>query len=122
MALTHRAGIDSACFFMLGFPGETEEDIDETVRFAKQINPTYASFHVVTPYPGTYFHREHSKSWTLPIAESFPNTLPLQELRRKANRAMMEFYLRPGYLAARLFHGRPSSWVKQMRLFWNFIR
>lgn len=122
MILTHKAGIDSACFFMVGLPGETAEDIDKTVEFAKRINPTYASFHVATPYPGTHFHKEYDDNWSFPISENFSQTLPAEELRRRANRAMMEFYLRPGYIGSRLLHGHPSSWLKQARLFWNFIR
>lgn len=122
MALTHKAGIDSACFFMLGLPGETAEDIARTIAFAKALNPTYASFHVATPYPGTRFHKQYADNWTFPISESFSQTLPLEELRRTARRAMMEFYLRPGYIGSRMLHGHISSWLKQARLFWNFIR
>ncbi len=48
-----KAGIDQACFFMFGFPTETDKDRLETIAFAKTLNPTYASFHKVTPYPGT---------------------------------------------------------------------
>jgi anaerobic magnesium-protoporphyrin IX monomethyl ester cyclase len=122
MTLTHKAGIESACFFMMGMPGETAEDMDKTVAFAKLLNPTYASFHVTTPYPGTYFHKQHVDNWTFPIKESFSQTLPLEQLKRRAKRAMMEFYLRPGYVGARLAHGHVGALLKQARLFWNFIR
>ncbi|OGA47602.1 MAG: hypothetical protein A3G25_13510 [Betaproteobacteria bacterium RIFCSPLOWO2_12_FULL_63_13] len=122
MALTHKAGIDSACFFMLGLPGETPEDMARTVEFAKQLNPTYASFSVATPFPGTHFHKQYVGNWTFPIKESFPQTLPVEDLRRKAKRAMIEFYLRPGYIVSRLLHGHARSWLKQLRLFWHFIR
>lgn len=122
MALTHKAGIDSACFFMMGMPGETAEDIDKTVEFAKLLNPTYASFHVTTPYPGTHFHKQYDDNWTFPIKESFPQTLALDDLKRRAKRAMMEFYMRPRYVGSRLLHGHASSWLKQARLFWNFVR
>ncbi|MGB9613862.1 MAG: B12-binding domain-containing radical SAM protein, partial [Candidatus Margulisiibacteriota bacterium] len=52
-AWTKRAGIAVAGFFMLGFPEETEEEMNETISFAQKLNPDYASFHVVIPYPGT---------------------------------------------------------------------
>jgi anaerobic magnesium-protoporphyrin IX monomethyl ester cyclase len=122
MTLTRKVGIDSACFFMVGLPGETAEDIDKTVEFAKQLNPTYASFHVATPYPGTHFYKQYVDKGSFPISESFSQTLSLEELRRRANRAMMEFYLRPGYIGSRLLHSHVSAWRKQARLFWNFIR
>lgn len=122
MALTHKVGIDSACFFMIGLPGETDEDIDMTVELAKQINPTYASFHVATPYPGTHFHKQYVDNWAFPIKESFSQTLSLKELRYRVKRAMIEFYLRPGYIGSRLLHGNARSWFRQARLFWDFIR
>ena len=40
-------------FFMIGFPWETEESIDKTLNFLKVINPNYAIYSIVTPYPGT---------------------------------------------------------------------
>ena len=50
-----RAGIRTVAFFMFGLPGESEADMDETIEFAKRLEPTYASFNVATPYPGTAF-------------------------------------------------------------------
>lgn len=122
MKMTRAAGIETACFFMYGFPGETPADMEKTLEFAKEINPTYASFHVAAPYPGTPFHRQQGEESRLPIAESFRNALPAEELRRMANRSLMSFYLRPGYMFSRLLHGNPSSWYRQARLFWNFVR
>ena len=56
MRLVHQAKIESACFFMLGFPNSTVKEIEETVYFAKRLNPAYALFHVAIPYPGTFLY------------------------------------------------------------------
>ncbi|MFP5212149.1 MAG: B12-binding domain-containing radical SAM protein, partial [Acidobacteriota bacterium] len=50
---TRAAGMATAGFFLFGFPWETPSDWSHTEALAKQLNPTYASFHLVTPYPGT---------------------------------------------------------------------
>lgn len=47
------AGIQSHAFFMVGFPGETPEDIDLSKDFILQTHPDYIEVNRVTPYPGT---------------------------------------------------------------------
>lgn len=42
---------------MIGFPGETKEDIQRTVDFAKEIGTDYCCFYIVTPLPGTELYR-----------------------------------------------------------------
>ena len=39
-------------FFMIGYPGETESEILETIDFAKSLNIDKASFMFVMPLPG----------------------------------------------------------------------
>ena len=43
---------------MIGFPEDTEESIRDVLRYAKAVNPTFANFNIVTPYPGTEFFEE----------------------------------------------------------------
>lgn len=45
-------------YLIVGVPGETEAEVDETVEFIKEIKPTYVSFSVFTPYPGTVFYQQ----------------------------------------------------------------
>lgn len=46
-------GIISIGFFMLGFPDDTEETLQETIDFAIRVNPSIANFSLVIPLPGT---------------------------------------------------------------------
>jgi len=39
--------------FILGFPWETIEDMKKTIEFAIKLDPSYAQFTVLTPFPGT---------------------------------------------------------------------
>ncbi len=48
-------GIRTVAGFMIGFPEDTEESILNVLRYAKSVNPTFANFNIVTPYPGTEF-------------------------------------------------------------------
>jgi len=45
--------IETWAFFMFGLPGDDEETIQETIDFAKKLNPDIAKFHILKPYPGT---------------------------------------------------------------------
>jgi len=51
--LLRDAGIRSHAFFMIGFPGETEEDIELSRRLILEAEPDHVEINMVTPYPGT---------------------------------------------------------------------
>jgi radical SAM superfamily enzyme YgiQ (UPF0313 family) len=46
-------GIVTTAFYVIGFLQETEEKIEDTIRFACELDTTYANFKILTPYPGT---------------------------------------------------------------------
>jgi radical SAM superfamily enzyme YgiQ (UPF0313 family) len=47
------AEVPYTAYLMLGFPSETNEDVDETISLAKQINASYFSLSILSPYFGT---------------------------------------------------------------------
>jgi hopanoid biosynthesis associated radical SAM protein HpnJ len=50
--------------FIMGLPGETRETIDETIRFALDIDPDTLQVSLAAPYPGTELHREaEARGW-----------------------------------------------------------
>jgi hopanoid biosynthesis associated radical SAM protein HpnJ len=51
-------GIVTHGTFILGLPGETKETIEETIRFAIEINPHTIQVSLAAPYPGTFLHRQ----------------------------------------------------------------
>ena len=56
--LCRSLGVRTVAGFMIGFPEDTEESIRYVLRYAKAVNPTFANFNVVTPYPGTEFYEQ----------------------------------------------------------------
>lgn len=56
--LFRKAGIHWTGYFMLGVPGETEEDIQKTVMFISELNPDFACIGVYEPFPGTVMFEE----------------------------------------------------------------
>jgi hopanoid biosynthesis associated radical SAM protein HpnJ len=54
----HDLGIVIHGTFILGLPGESKETIEETIRFATEINPHTIQVSLAAPYPGTFLHRQ----------------------------------------------------------------
>ncbi|MDQ3907932.1 MAG: radical SAM protein, partial [Acidobacteriota bacterium] len=53
VALCWQLGISTTAFYVIGFPQETEEMIEDTIRFACELDTAQANFKILTPYPGT---------------------------------------------------------------------
>ena len=54
----HELGIVIHGTFILGLPGETKETIQQTLNFAKEINPHTIQVSLAAPYPGTFLYRQ----------------------------------------------------------------
>ena len=54
----HDLGITIHGTFILGLPGETKETIEETIRFATEINPHTIQVSLAAPYPGTFLYQQ----------------------------------------------------------------
>jgi anaerobic magnesium-protoporphyrin IX monomethyl ester cyclase len=56
--LTSEVGMESLAFFMIGNPGETQETINQSIRFAKSLKSTSTLWSIAEVYPGTEFERK----------------------------------------------------------------
>ncbi len=111
---TRQAGIAAAGFFLFGFPWETASDRRETGRFARKLPLSYASFHTVTPYPGTFLGKalEHEPWWGSGSTVAAGNGPDL-------TREFLKFYLRPAYLLDVFRSG--ANPAASFRLFAGFL-
>jgi len=57
--LCRKLGLRTVVGFMIGFPDDTQQSIRRVARYARRLNPTFANFNVLTPYPGTEFFAEN---------------------------------------------------------------
>ena len=55
----HKIGIDTHAFFVTGFPEESLEDMKRNYEFAKECGFSSASFHIITPFPGTDIYKKY---------------------------------------------------------------
>jgi len=99
--------LDINAFFILGYPGETEEDIKKTIKFALSLPLKRASFANFQPLPGTEAYYELIKNGQLKIDhwENFspslqstiwaPQGFTVSKLVWYRRKALLKFYLRP---------------------------
>ena len=102
--------------FILGFPWETIDDMRKTIDFAIRLDPDYAQFTVLTPYPGTPLYEyalQHDlivdRNWehytTLrPVMRGFYFTA--KQLEKMLVEAYRRFYLRTSFILREIRRGR----------------
>lgn len=125
-AFTHKLGIQTLGYFMIGNPTETRAQIQETIEFAKTLDADFVHFSLTTPFPATQLYRlgldrgiiardywreyarDPSPEFVPPLWEENFKQAQLHELLSKAYRS---FYFRPKYLA------RQTLGVRSLREF-----
>ena len=124
--------------FILGLPGETKETIQETIRFAREVNPHTIQVSIAAPYPGTELHRQAVEKGWLPddddgatlvseqgtqlAALSYPH-LQHTEILDSVDAFYRRFYFRAGKLAemsAEMF--QPGMASRRLREGAEFVR
>jgi anaerobic magnesium-protoporphyrin IX monomethyl ester cyclase len=114
-ALTHQADIDTMAYFILGIPVESYEEELNTIKFAKEINSTYAQFSILSPYYGTkIFADAKAEGWYQEIDANNPIDQDLkrpvvmspnwnqEKLNKILYKAYIGYYLRPQYIVRRI--------------------
>lgn len=95
-------------YFVIGLPWESEETVEETIRFAIELNSDFISFYTATPLPGSRFYdyaKENNlfdKETSFESAYFYPavNThfLTKDRVFELHKSAIRRFYLRPLYI------------------------
>ena len=112
--ITREEGVKPFGSFILGYPGETLDEMKQTIKFACELDAEYAQFCVLTPYPGTPIYYE-LKSKGLLLTEDWDRYTTLEpvikyevfgytakQVKKMLNYAYRHFYLRPKYVIKHL--------------------
>jgi len=101
-------GLKALGSFIIGFPDETREEVEKTIKFSRRVGVEYAQFTIATPYPGTrLWYYALSKNLILTFNWRKYTTLdPVMKLKNFSSReikkmllkAYIYFYLNPSYL------------------------
>ena len=79
---TRKVGMETACGFMVGFPGETVEDMDETIRFANSLRLNSFSYTATMLFPGTAIFRRALKEGKITERDFLVETRDAKAARR----------------------------------------
>ena len=93
-----RAGLQIHGDFAIGFPGETEQDIQSTVDLACALRPESAQFQLLIPFPCTPFYKElAANGW---LQDGLPNypSLSRERMEQLARKAYLRYYVSWPYL------------------------
>ncbi len=122
-----QVGLETIGFFIIGLPGETEETMERTIKFACEVDPLVANFSMMTPYPGTKVYEIAKRQGRLLIedwedyvffdgkARYEMGEMTAELIERKWKEAYRRFYLRPHRILAILT--RKDFWLNWRRTF-----
>ena len=118
--LTKKIGIKTLGYFMIGSPSETKEDILETIKLMKELNPDFVHVSITTPFPATDLYRLglekglYKDYWRESAENPTPEFIPppweeifsREEIFSLLKEAYWSFYLRPSYILRTFFRLR----------------
>ncbi|HDD72711.1 MAG TPA: radical SAM protein [Candidatus Aenigmarchaeota archaeon] len=103
-----KAGIDVYCDYMIGFPEETEEDIEKSIESALYLDPDFIQVSYTIPYPGTRMYKDalqkgillYPNEWEKycscgPMIKNYVTPERMMYLYKKF---WKRFYMRPRYM------------------------
>ena len=109
-------------YFVIGLPCETEKTVEETIKFAIELDSDFISFYTATPLPGTKFFNYAmmnnlvEKQLNFESAYYFPtvrsNELSKDRIFELHKKAVKSFYLRPSFILKTLFNLRSFTEFK----------
>ena len=110
-------------YFVIGLPWETEQTVEETIKFAIELDSNFISFYTANPLPGTkYFayaminkliagELDFTESYYKPVVKS--HKLSKERIFELHKSAIKRFYIRPAFILKTLFSIRSYIELKQ---------
>jgi hopanoid biosynthesis associated radical SAM protein HpnJ len=124
----HKLDIKVHGTFIIGLPIETKETIEETIRFAQELDPHTIQVSIAAPYPGTELYRQAQENgWfagsTLVSGSGFQTStlrypqLGPEEMEEAVEQMYRRFYFRfkPIFRIVREMAGDPHMAVRRLR-------
>jgi len=133
--LTKKVGINCGCCFIIGNLGDNEKTMQETIDFAKKLNPDIAMFSILIPYPGTPIREIIEKEGKIFVSNwdeydnfggkaIFEHQNNKRELMEKMyKRAYRQFYFRPEYIIRQIFKRRTlNEFISRAKAFTSLFK
>lgn len=112
MEYAKNAGVSTYGFFMVGFPWENKEHLNDTKNMIYKLNPDFIEIHIALPYYGTKLYDLCSESNTLKdnvlgndyfhATTTGTKYLSMDELLKFRQDVLSHYYTRPKYIWKKL--------------------
>jgi anaerobic magnesium-protoporphyrin IX monomethyl ester cyclase len=113
---TRELGIGTNAYYLIGNPGETREEIEETMRLAQELDSDSIQIHFYTPYPGSdawdlyqdllaAYDPKQLYHYARPVVSLSP--LSPDDLVTLRSRFYRHYILRPGFALRHLWRFGP---------------
>lgn len=109
-------------YFVIGLPWENEETVEDTIKFAIELDSDFISFYTATPLPGSRYYEYAKENNLFDKETSFENAyfypavnthhLTRDRIFELHKSAIKRFYLRPLYILKMLSRIRSLAEVK----------
>jgi radical SAM superfamily enzyme YgiQ (UPF0313 family) len=141
---TRAANIKTLAYFMIGLPGETRKTIEESIKFAKRINPDFVNWSLTTIFPATPLEKiakERAKNkgkivpytseahdiyrlnWDKEPLFMYEENIPIKDLKKYIVKAYKKFYFRPRYIVSQLSQIKSfSEFSYYFKAFLNMVK
>lgn len=117
-----RAKIKIYNYFVIGLPWDDERTIEQTIRFAIELDSDFISFYTATPLPGTRFckfakennlldeNNSFNSAYYYPVVNTF--ALSKDRIFELHKSAIKRFYLRPMFIIRSILNIRSFAEIK----------
>lgn len=131
--ICREADIKSYMYYILGFPNETKETMQETTDFAVKVDSDYARFFFAVPFPGSELFEGCRKigrirlgnwlSYNQADCNCFTrNYLSHKEVKKAIKKANRRFYLRPRYIIRKFREMSFKEFLNLSRIVLNYFK
>jgi radical SAM superfamily enzyme YgiQ (UPF0313 family) len=122
--LKNQLKIDTVAYFILGNPGETLEEMNQTIQLASEIKPMYLEYSIFNISPGTesykmaleegVIQKDYWRQYAVCPDVNMPvlvwtKDYSYEQLNGIRKRALRDFYTKPSYIFDRLVRIRPKE-------------
>jgi len=118
-------GLPSTVNFVIGSPGETRDEIQETIDYASELKTDGVVFSLATPFPGTRYYDLATENGLLINGEEYILNLKYMEVSMASDEFSAEWLkdtqyganIRINFLGNRLLKGSPEKLIKAREKF-----
>jgi radical SAM superfamily enzyme YgiQ (UPF0313 family) len=136
--LCRKYGIQSNFYLMLGFPTETQKDLEDTINVGVKTKVDFVGFHITQIIPGSRLYGQAIKEGKMSgkdldryirgeMGENFFNVFPkyipdgmtIEDLQKARTIGYRKFFLNPGWIYRRIasYFDHPDRFGRDLRTF-----